>query len=118
MLYFLEGRFAEVTHFQQFFVGANDQIADGGDAFRFQAVGGPDGQFQLGQAHVELAFQFVIDRVANHGRIGLSSSAISGPGSAYWMNGFRCLRRILAPSTRAICGVTVPLVQISMMSLS
>jgi len=44
--------------------------------------------------------------------------AISGPGSAYWMNGLRCFRRLLAPSTRAVWGVTVPLVQISMTSLS
>ena len=41
-----------------------------------------------------------------------------GPSSLYCTNGLRCLRRILADSTRAISGETEPLVQISMVSLS
>ena len=47
-----------------------------------------------------------------------SSSDTSGPGSVYCTNGLRCLRRILAASTTAICGPTVPLVQISITSRS
>jgi hypothetical protein len=42
----------------------------------------------------------------------------SAPISKYCTNGLRCLRRILAASTRAISGVTVPLVQISMVRRS
>ena len=47
-----------------------------------------------------------------------ASACTIGPNSWYWTKGLRCLRRILADSTRAISGVTEPLVQISRVSLS
>ena len=45
---------------------------------------------------------------------GNSVVSTSGPGSLYCTKAFKCLRRILADSTTAICGAMVPLVQISM----
>ncbi len=46
---FLEGGLAEVADIQELFFAAADQVPDGGDAFAFQAVGGADGQLELGQ---------------------------------------------------------------------
>ncbi len=47
-----------------------------------------------------------------------SGETVSSPTSKYWTNGLMCLRRILPASTSAISGVTVPSVQISIVSLS
>src|SRR5687768_16940670 len=57
---FLQRRLAEVADLQQLVVAADHQVADGGDALRLQAVRRPDRQLQLGQAHVELALEFVV----------------------------------------------------------
>ena len=81
------------------------RCADGGDALALQAVGGPDGELQLGQAHVELALELGVERHRRGGRRRRGPrSGRPGPGSLYWTNGLRCLRRILAASTRAISG--------------
>src|SRR5262249_53672023 len=42
--HFLQRGFAEVSHFQQFLIGADHQITNRGDAFRLQAIGGPHRQ--------------------------------------------------------------------------
>ena len=73
--------------------------------FGFETVRRPHRQLQLGQAHVQLALQLVIDLVADDAGFDRDPRPpISGPGSAYWMNGLRCLRMIFAPSTIASCG--------------
>src|SRR4051794_31324257 len=59
----LERRLAEVADRQELVLRAADQVADGGDALALQAVGGADGQLQLGEAHVELALQLGVDRL-------------------------------------------------------
>ena len=50
--------------------------------------------------------------------VGGAGALILGPSSVYCTKGFKCLRRILADSTMAISGETLPLVQISRVNLS
>src|SRR5262245_7648122 len=44
--HFLERGFAEVPHFEEFVLGADDEVAHRRDAFAFEAVGRPHGQFE------------------------------------------------------------------------
>src|SRR5262249_10978668 len=68
---FLQGRFAEVANFEQLFFGSDHQVAHGGDAFRFEAVGRPHGKLELGEAHVELALLLHVDDVVRAGAGGV-----------------------------------------------
>src|SRR5438270_10939520 len=57
----LERGLAEIADVEELFLALADQVADGGDPLALQAVGGPDGQLELGQAHIELALELGID---------------------------------------------------------
>jgi hypothetical protein len=54
---FIQCCFAEVSHFQQLVFGSLNQIPQGSDALRFQAVAGSNRQSQFGYWSVELGFQ-------------------------------------------------------------
>ena len=59
---------------------AADQVADGGDPFALQAVGGPDGELELGQAHVELALELGVERHVLMAVVGARLGGQAGAG--------------------------------------